>query len=307
MTLTERARSNFGFLKLLYAFTRKRTERKKDENMNEKANKTANTENESTEAQGREEKKVRPESSLEFKLVHYMLISLTTLIIILVVLPSFVKGSDDQKKELIEYSKWVLTALLAAFGAWIGAGAAYFFGKENLRLNNESTEAALRIQKDPTKARSESALVKDINLTPFDPSFKFSLDTKVQAVLDELGQNVDYWFVPIVENEKLKDTVHTEAFWRYCRDEAEKGQKEKKAEPKVKDVIEYIDANAELKQKKNKLHRFFLEVAMGDSVSDISDKMHKRDASVGVVCDKDGKPTHCFSRKDLRSFQLGGN
>jgi hypothetical protein len=55
-------------------------------------------------------------------------------------------------KELLEYYKWSLSALLGAFGAWIGAGAAYFFGKENLRESSRSTEAALKIQQEGLRA-----------------------------------------------------------------------------------------------------------------------------------------------------------
>lgn len=269
--------------------------------MNEKAKNIKDTKDKQAIVQKSKDVKKRPESKLEFFLVICMLISLTLLVILLIVLPIIVK---DQK-EFIDYSKWVLTALLGAFGAWIGAGAAYFFGKENLRLSSESTKEALEIQKDSLKDRSELALIKDINLTPFNPSFIFSLDSDVKETLDKLGENVDYWFVPVVEKERLKDTIHTEAFWRYFKTEYE--EKKKKEEPKIKDVIEYIDTSKELEQKRKKLHGFFLEAKMGDLVKDISDMMDRKDASVGIVCDKEGRPTHCFSRKDLRSFQLGSS
>ena len=125
--------------------------------------------------------------------------------------------------------------------------------------------------------------------------------------MKKLGENVDDWFVPVVDNEKLKDTIHTEAFWRYYKDKYEKDKQKKNEEPKVKDVIEYIEASKELEQKRKKLHGFFLEVKMDDSIREVSDMMNRKDASVGIVCDKESKPTHCFSRKDLRSFQLGSS
>jgi len=30
----------------------------------------------------------------------------------------------------------------------------------------------------------------------------------------------------------------------------------------------------------------------------------KKRATVGIICDESGKPTHCISRKDLSSFLL---
>jgi len=56
---------------------------------------------------------------------------------------------------------------LGAFGAWIGAGAAYFFGRENMELSNKSTQDALETQQKMSKM---NAVIKDINLTPLNTS-----------------------------------------------------------------------------------------------------------------------------------------
>lgn len=233
-------------------------------------------------------------SWLEFVLVRTMLFALIFLVTLLIIMPFVFKYHlNVDTEEIIDYSKWVLTALLAAFGAWIGAGSAYFFGKENLIASNKSTQDALKLQMDSSKARS---LVLDIHPMNLNPSFQFNLDSDVEEVLKKLGENVDYWFVPIIENGRLKDTVHTEAFWRY-RQQNEGG--------KVKDVIKYIEEENSLQQKRTKLHGFFVEVKMDDLVQEVSDKMSKNHATVGIVCDKDDKPTHCFSINDLRSFRLG--
>lgn len=265
--------------------------------------KKSNDTNQTQGNQANTQKSPHSESRLEFLLVMFMLLSLTVLVVLIVILPT--KIDSKELKDFIDYSKWVLTALLAAFGAWIGAGAAYFFGKENLRLNNQSTQQALEIQRDTAKNRPELELVKNINLTPISPNFKFSLDTNVMEVLAKLGENVDYWFVPVVEKEKLKDTIHTEAFWRYFKEEYDGYKQSKNEEPKIKEVIDYIEANKNLEQKRKKLHGFFLEVKMDDLLQEVSKKMDIGEKSVGIVCDQENKPTHCFSKKDLRSFLLG--
>jgi hypothetical protein len=40
------------------------------------------------------------------------------------------------QKSSYDYRKDVLSIILTAFGAWVGAGAAYFFGRESLRDAN---------------------------------------------------------------------------------------------------------------------------------------------------------------------------
>lgn len=227
----------------------------------------------------------------EYRLVLYMLASLTLLLVFIVLLPVIV---PSQAKDLFGYYKWLLPALLGAFGAWIGAGAAYFFGRENLELSNKSTQDALETQQKMNLGKS---LIKDINPTPLNKDFIFKLEDTVKTVLDKLDDNVDYWFVPVWDGQKMKDVIHTEALWRY---------KNVNPDGKLSDVIKYIDSDEKIKAKAGKLHGFFIEVTLDDNVEDIQRRMNRADASVGIVCDEQSKPTHCFSRKDLRSFLLGG-
>lgn len=240
---------------------------------------------------------VKKERKLEYWLVIWMLIFLTILMTLLILLPAIVS-----KEGLVDYSKWVLTALLAAFGAWIGAGAAYFFGKENLKVSSESTQKALETQHKLARTNLDQALIKDINLTPMNPDFRFTIDETVDKVTDKLDKNVDYWFVPVLDKDgKMEDVVHTEALWRFYKDDKNAGTK------KISDVINYIESNDKTKVKAGKLHGFFEEVDMDAQVLNVSALMKRNDTSVGIVVDENGKPTHCFSRKDLRSFLLGSS
>ena len=246
-------------------------------------------------------KKKKPYRPAEFRLVLWMLVSLTFLLVLLIVLP-FVVRNKSNSSDFIEYTKWVLPALLGAFGAWIGAGAAYFFGKENLELSNKSTKEALEIQRETSKTKADKATIEDMNPTPLNPDFKFTMDSKVDEVINELNRNVDYWFVPVLENEKVKDVIHTEALWRLFKDKTKDPEKKTLSE-----VIDCIEKDPDAKIKASKLHGFFQEFKMYDKVSDVHKLMRKSDVSVGIICDDQGKATHCFSRKDLRIFMLGSS
>jgi hypothetical protein len=63
---------------------------------------------------------------LAFTLV---VIMLGTLFILVLALLGFIKWLSPDK-DVLEFGKWTFSILLGAFGAWIGAGAAYFFGRE---------------------------------------------------------------------------------------------------------------------------------------------------------------------------------
>lgn len=299
------------------------------------------------------EKKAGRPHSKEFFLVFWMLVSLTIVVIGIIVLPLFLKllyttGPDKSPlglinavnfseifKETLDYSKWVLSALLAAFGAWIGAGAAYFFGKENLRESSRATEEALRIQQQSLGTKPEAkTLVKDLTLTAMNPSFIFKAEDELQTVITSLESKLGYWFVPIVEKDTgiLKDVISSQAFWEYHYHlkemEKEEGQtaennegvsnKQEKQSPKtqegknneseqekesdkgplVSDLIKYLDENEEYK----KLHGvdvFFIKIKLNDTLQDVADRMKSPNTAVAIVVDAKGKPTHCLTRTDL--------
>lgn len=240
----------------------------------------------------------------EFRLVLWMLLSLTILLVLLISLP-FIVRNESKNSDFIEYSKWVLPALLGTFGAWIGAGAAYYFGKENLKLSSESTKEALEIQGDTSKFHTDNATIKDINPTPLNPSFMFSINSEVTDVGKELDRNVDYWFIPVLEDDKIEDVIHIEALWRFYRQfyRHEEDAKNKK----ISELIEYIETDDDAKKKLSKLHGFFEEFTMDDHLSDSLKLMKKYNASVGIVCDDQGNATHCFTRRDLKTFMLGSS
>lgn len=78
---------------------------------------------------------------LEYYLAISMLIALVILVIIVLYVP--LSGNDT-----LEFRRTSLTLIVTAFSAWIGAGAAYFFGKENLRVATESLTSVITPPKE---------------------------------------------------------------------------------------------------------------------------------------------------------------
>ncbi len=147
-----------------------------------------------------------------FSLVVIMLGFLFVLSGMLLWLPTRVTG--DGHLAFLEYCKWFMAGLLGAFGAWIGAGAAYFFGRENLRESSRSTEAALRIQQETMLGAVKAERIRDIGLSLLNPQFKFDPTDDSRNVATKLRDYPDYWWVPVIDKDgKVVDIVHARAFW----------------------------------------------------------------------------------------------
>lgn len=272
------------------------------------------------------EKKAGLPHQKAFFLVFWMLVSLTLLVIGIAGFPLLIQSLVRQSvttaegtkiifdseifPQVLDYSKWVLSALLAAFGAWIGAGAAYFFSKESLQESSRATEEALRIQQQTLGTRGQEKLyVKDMALTAINPSFVFNPDTKLYDVVKSLNSKLGYWFVPIVEKDTgiLKDVIATQAFWKYPNlpqvpegNPAEQNQKTSEG-PFVKDFLKFLAENDNLK----KLHGegiFFIKIKLEDTLESVAAQMKSPNTAVAIVVDAKGKPTHCVTRTDIGSL-----
>lgn len=255
-----------------------------------------------------ERKAARPQSK-EFFLVFWMLVSLTVLVIGIVGFPIFMKcvinGTDVTK--ILEYSKWVLAALLAAFGAWIGAGAAYFFGKENLRESSRATEEALRIQQKSLGARpEEKVFVKDLGLTAMNPSFMFYSSHTLNQLIEKLEKHVGYWFVAIINADTgiLEDIVSSQVFWQFKYGKVSGFQPKTKNKPEIGEILEFLNSE-KAKEELKKLHgvnTFFIKISLKDTLQAVADRMKELDTTVAIVVDEKGKPTHCVTRTDIGSL-----
>jgi len=232
-----------------------------------------------------------PNSSgkLAFVLVVIMLGILCFLVVVLICVAA--KNPDDK---ILEFSKWGFSSLIGAFGAWIGAGAAYFFGRENFIESSRSTKEALEIQRESFQNAKKKERMRDLTLRAMNIEFMFNSDKTKTDVIIKLDNYPDYWWVPVMDKEArgiLVDIVHARVFW----------DKEVKDDQIISDILKAIDKDSD----KSKLHgpEFFLSVSPDDKISEVLDRMKKSGAAIGVVVDVKGKPSYCFTRQDIMILQ----
>ena len=100
--------------------------------------------------------------NMELVLIGALLLSLVGLIWLVLKIPAdFITGTYDNDPEtILRFKRWLIALLVTTFSVWIGAGAAYFFGRENLREAIEGIKAAqrplpTRLPKKPGSGDSE--------------------------------------------------------------------------------------------------------------------------------------------------------
>jgi len=203
------------------------------------------------------------------------------------------QAAAQYPKDIMEFSKWALAVLLGAFGAWIGAGAAYFFGKENLQESSISTENALKIQQDGFR-RPQAERIKDMILTAMNPEFIFGAKKSKSDVVKMLEKFKGYWFVPIKNDTTaaLQDVIHARVFWdnQFQIDDT----------TLLEQIGTKLDANANWKNLHGDL--FYIKVSPDDKIIDVYDRIKGKDAEVAIVVDDQGRATQCLSKSDLSGY-----
>jgi len=145
----------------------------------------------------------------EFVLVIYMLTTLTVLVFLILFIPplAFTDIAIDVKelaKDYLEYRKTLLSIILTAFGAWIGAGAAYYFGRENMA---EASRSLLAMKEPSPRERLRRTSIRLIPPKPLD--WKVKTGEELKAVVDKLRSETGKWFIPIVKDDgTLENIVH---------------------------------------------------------------------------------------------------
>jgi hypothetical protein len=233
-------------------------------------------------------------AKLAFSLVVVMLASLLILVGLLLwrSWPQTLK-QEVTGQEMLDFYKSALSILVGAFGAWIGAGAAYFFGRENLAESSRSTETALKIQQETFRAASKPSRVSDLALTAMNRDFMFTPASTKDEVVKGLQQHLDYWWVPILKEKgkgALVDILHARVIWDPAIDAA----------TTLEQVLKDVDTGDKLAAYRP-LHgaAFYETVQVDDRLADVSAKMAASRAVVGIVVDGKGQPTYCFTRQDV--------
>jgi hypothetical protein len=203
-------------------------------------------------------------------------------------------GTDTSMtaKDLLDYRQSILATIVTAFGAWVGAGAAYFFGRENLR---EATQTILQMREPSPSERLRQTPIREIPPRPVDWLVK--IGRPVGEVMDRLKKEPGRWFIPIIhEDETLVTVLEEEAVFRYVMDIYEQG-KDITANKTMTDVLNYLEGQKEL-QKRTK--DIFVEVKLNKSAGFADDLMKDKGVKLGIITNENGKPTHFITTDDLR-------
>ncbi|MBU7046890.1 MAG: CBS domain-containing protein [Theionarchaea archaeon] len=236
-----------------------------------------------------QENEIRSWKTPEFCLVVVMLFVLTVLVFLVLWMPMGTASAED----VLEYRRNILTIIITAFGAWVGAGAAYFFGHENLRA---ATTNILRMQELSTRERLHLTIIREIPPRVID--WKVKTDRKVEEVLERLREKHDRWFLPIVgEDGTLETVLHEEAVWRYAIE-----KKNSYKQDDISKVLDFVKENPEL----GGLKDISVKVTMNDSVAHANELMQNRNVCLALVVDEKEKPTHYVTTGDVRRVLLQG-
>jgi len=233
----------------------------------------------------------------EFFLVIIMLVVLTVLVGLVLWAPLPKADTTTTAMDLLDYRKGILSIIITAFGAWVGAGAAYFFGRENLR---EAASSMLAMREPSPRERLRRTPIREIPPRPLDWVVKISDELK--AVVDKLKAETERWFIPIVdEDDKLVTVIHEEAIWRFMDKESEAGTAYADIlKKKVSDVVAYVKATSGLER----LEKIYVPVTLDRSAGDAYEDMQNKGVLLAVVSDEKGKPTHFITTGDVRRVLL---
>jgi hypothetical protein len=245
----------------------------------------------------------------EFWLVVIMLLVLTLLVYLVLwaaPVPVPVLGKDDSIKpsEILDYRKNILAVIITAFGAWIGAGAAYFFGRENLR---ETAKSLLEMRGLSPRERLRRTPIRGLSLKPFDWVVK--PQDKLKDVVEKIKENSDHWFIPIVNADGvLQNIIHEDAVWRFIDSESTKEQPPPYPDimaKTVSDVQAYITNQAKSDPRKVKrINEIYVRVTLEKSAADANELMQNKGVFIAVITDEKGKPTHFVTTAEIRTALL---
>lgn len=236
--------------------------------------------------------------ALEFWLVVIMLVVLCVLVVTVLFwpmpsVPAPAAANDATFKQALEYRSNLLSIIITAFGAWVGAGAAYFFGRENLRV---AADSLLSMREVSPRERLRRTSIKQIPPAPLD--WVVEKTTPVDDVKAKLEAESTRWFIPVVKSDKSLETViNEEAVWRFLLSPAGQPSPGKT----VQDILSYIDSNKDLKRFRD-IH---VQVTMETTVGAANELMDSKHLFLAIV-ESEGKPSHFFTTSDVRKLLLQG-
>ncbi|MBU0513355.1 MAG: hypothetical protein KJ621_01160 [Proteobacteria bacterium] len=231
----------------------------------------------------------------EFLLVVVMLLILTFLVCAVLWLPISLNGSNKATaKDILDFRRTILSIIITAFGAWVGAGAAYYFGRETQR---ESARSLLKMRDLSGRELLRQTPISKIPPRKIQWTVKTSDD--LGPVMTKLREDPDLWFITIVKDDGTLETViHEEAIWRFVDAQViAKTPYDDIEKTKMSAVLAFIK---ETKKLADRIGKIYVPVTP-DNTAEMADVlMQSKKVFLAVICDESGKPTHFITTGDLR-------
>lgn len=234
---------------------------------------------------------------LEFLLVVLMLIALVALVIIVMWMPVKLEPNGAEAvsaQAVLDYRTGILTVLLTAFGAWIGAGAAYFFGSKNLQ---RATDAMVEVQ---AKGLQRLSNVHINDLPPAKVDWMAEPKMLLSVLLKKLNDPDRWWFVVVDAEGKYDTVMHEEVAFRFIEAKLEDDASSYKAllaTATVKDVVEWAKKQS---KGRNKLWDIAIITTMEMSAQVADERMIGKGVHVAIITDANGVPTHAITEGDIK-------
>jgi len=238
----------------------------------------------------------------EFCLVVIMLIILAILVALVLHAPVPRAASDQNVsiKDLLDYRQSILAVIITAFGAWVGAGAAYYFGRENLK---QSTDSMLAMREPTPKELLRKTELRDI--APRSIAWTVQESEELNDPVKKLKLEPELWFLPVVHGDgKLLTVLNEEAVWRFIdKEAAAKVPYTEVMKKTIADVIHYVDHNKGLERFKD----ISICATMDESAAEANHEMQQKEVHLAVIMDRTEKPTHYITTNDIRKTLLQYN
>jgi hypothetical protein len=237
----------------------------------------------------------------EFLLVVSMLVVLTGLVFIVLVIP--IQGISVTESasidQVLKFRQEILTIIVTAFSAWIGAGAAYFFGRENMRA---ATEAMLLMRSLPPREKLRQILLKELPPRPI--TWKVKMSDPLLTVYDKLVKDVAWWFIVVTkEDETLETVIEEEAVWRYIDSLAVAGKNPaevmKDGNTTVKALLDFLGEAAN-KKLAGKTKGIYIPVTSDTTLGAVNDQMMGKGVYLAIITDESKRPVSYVSTDDIR-------
>lgn len=231
----------------------------------------------------------------------WLVVALLTALMLTMLMIFMLGGTNSAEK------KDFLAIVLGAFGAWIGAGAAYFFGRENLR---EATESMLRMRGSSPQERLTQTPIGALRPKPIPRTFK--VDDTVKSALDWFQEDPERFFIVVLNSQdKLQNVVHEEAIYRFLYD-SQRSPSDGSSLADLGTVISFINNKAEeVKDDKPDASKAICSLVNAAVVLEdrqtafvANEAMEREKRFVTIVVNAQNMPIGYITTADIRRFIL---